>query len=398
MSMRIVHVITGLSLGGAEMALYRLLSAMDRERFHPAVVSLSGDGPVGARIKGLAIPVHAIGLRPGISMAAAVWRLARTLGRLRADLVQGWQYHGSLAAQFAQLALGLRAPVLWNIRHCVYDLAAEKRLTAAVVKLGARFSHRADRVIYVAQASALQHEALGYRADKRVILPNGFDTGRFAPCDDARIRLRHDLGLAPSTVLIGSIARYHPMKDHANFLRAASECARAHPDTHFVLAGDRVDPSNVALTGLVGSLGLAIRAHLLGRRDDAHRVLAGQDIATSASYSEAFPNVIGEAMACGVPCVATDVGDSARVVGETGRTVPARQPRALARAWADLIDMGRDGRVALGLAARCRIVEHYGLPSVVARYERLYDDLGRRPETVGQAAAVGSGAPRGCLE
>jgi glycosyltransferase involved in cell wall biosynthesis len=267
------------------------------------------------------------------------------------------------------------------------------------VRLGARLSHRAERVIYVAQTSALQHEALGYRADKRVILPNGFDTGRFAPCDDARLQLRHDLGLAPSTVLIGSIARYHPMKDHANFLRAAHECVRAHPDTHFVLAGDRVDPSNVTLARLVDSLGLASRAHLLGRRDDAPHVLAGLDIATSASYSEAFPNVIGEAMACGVPCVVTDVGDSALVVGETGRTVPPRQPRALARAWADLIELGRNGRVAMGQTARRRIVEHYGLRSVVSRYERLYEDLaGRRPGPVGQATDVGSGAARNCLE
>jgi glycosyltransferase involved in cell wall biosynthesis len=391
-SLRVVHVITGLGVGGAETALYRILSAMDRRRFDPVVVSLAGDGPVGERIKALDVPVHSIGLRVAPSAPAAFGRFLQLLGELRADLLQGWQYHGSLAAQFAQALPGRRVPVLWNIRHCVYDLGQEKRLTAAVVRLGARLSRQAARLIYVSHTSAFQHEALGYRADRRVVVPNGFDTERFVPSDDARGRLRAELGLPASAELIGKLARYHPVKDHANFLAAASNLRRSHPDVHFVLGGDGVDPSNRALMRLVGSLGLEGRMHLLGPRHDVHRLVPGLDIAVSASSSEAFPNVIGEAMACGVPCVATDVGDSALVIGETGRVVPPRQPRALAEAWRDLLDLGRDVRADLGLRARRRIVEHYALPSVVARYEQLYDELGASaPRDVGRLATVRAG-------
>jgi glycosyltransferase involved in cell wall biosynthesis len=376
-TLRIAHVITGLALGGAETALYRLLATMDRERFEPAVVSLSGDGPVGARIRALGVPVHALELRAAPTLPATAWRLVRTLARLGADLVQGWQYHGSLAAQLTQPWLPWRTPVLWNIRHCIYDLRDEKRLTAAAVRLGARLSGRAARLIYVARASAVQHEALGYRSDRRVVLPNGFDTERFAPNPEARRRLRAELGLPGSAVLIGHVARYHPMKDHANFLAAARELRRSHSDVHFVLAGDRVDPSNGVLARDVGALGLGRHAHLLGRRDDVPDVLAALDIATSASYSEAFPNVIGEAMACGVPCVATDVGDSALIMGDAGRLVPPRHSAALAEAWRAVLALGEDGRAALGRQGRRRIVAEYGLRAIAGRYEDLYEETGR---------------------
>lgn len=376
-----MHIINGLSVGGAEMMLYKLLSAMDRTRFESVVVSLTGDGPLSARIADLDVPVHRIGLRVDGTAPAAGWRFMSVIRRLRVDLVQGWQYHGSLAARFAQMLLPHRVPMLWNIRHSISDLRDEPRMTAAVARLGARFSHAAARIVYAARTSALQHEALGYRADTRVVLPNGFDTERFVPSDEARLRLRDELGLAPSTPVIGKIARYHRMKDHAGFFQAANLLLRSQPGVHFVLAGDNVDRANAEMARLIDTPALAERTHLLGRRDDVHHLVAAVDILTSASaYGEGFPNVIGEAMACGVPCVATDVGDSAAIIGDLGRVVPPRQPGALAAAWTDLLALDRAGRVALGLMARRRIVEQYGLRSVVARYEELYDDVGTRRE------------------
>jgi glycosyltransferase involved in cell wall biosynthesis len=384
--MRILHIINGLSVGGAEMMLYKLLATMDRQRFVPVVIALTGQGPLTARIAELGVPVVSVGFSLGVSAPRAAQRFRRAVRRLRVDLVQGWQYYGNLAAGLAQLWLPRRVPVVWNIRHSITDLADEKRMTVAAVKLGARLCHRTERIIYAARTSAQQHEALGYRADKRIVLPNGFDTQRFAPSDEARRRLRHDLGLAPSTLLIGKIARYHPMKDHAGFLQAAHQLAPAQPDVHFVLAGDGVDRSNAALRRLIEAYGLAGRVHLLGRRDDVQDVVAGLDVLTSAAaYGEAFPNVLGEAMACGVPCVATDVGDSALVVGAYGCVTPPRQPEALATAWTSLIEMGEDGRMALGLAGRRHVVEQYALPSIAARYEALYDEIGR--------AAAGPGHP-----
>jgi glycosyltransferase involved in cell wall biosynthesis len=377
-TMRIVHLINGLSTGGAEMMLYKLLSAMNREQFDPVVVSLTKHGALEERIKKLCVPIQSIGIQRGLPTPIAVWRLIRTVKHISPDLIQGWQYHGNLAAQLAQMFLKHRVPVLWNIRHSIYDLCQEKRMTAIMVKLGAQLSYKPERVIYVAQVSAIQHEALGYRAEKRLILPNGFDIQHFIPSEQARFQLREELRLSPSTIIIGKIARYHPMKDHTNFLRAAAHLLQSHPDVNFLLAGKNVDRTNSTLMALINELNLGARIHLLGERDDVHRIIAGLDIFSSASYSEGFPNVIGEAMACGVPCVATDVGDSALIIGELGRVVPPKQPETLAEAWRMLIEMGHAERVKLGAMARRHIEEYYSLSSIVSRYEQLYSDIGEK--------------------
>jgi glycosyltransferase involved in cell wall biosynthesis len=374
--MRIVHLITSLSMGGAQMMLYKLLSATDRKRFDPVVISLTDHGALHEQINKLGVPVHSVGMHSGVPTPAAVCRLIRTVKHASPDLIQGWQYHGNLAAQFAERFLATRVPVLWNIRHSIHTLYDEKLMTAVVVKLGALFSHKPERVIYVAQTSAIQHEVLGYRTEKRVILPNGFDMQGFLPSDQARLQLRVELGLNPSTIIIGKIARYHAMKDHTNFLHAAAYLSRLYPGVHFLLAGEKIAKTNAALMRLINKLNLDARIHLLGERNDIHRIIAALDIVTSASsYGEGFPNVIGEAMASGVPCVATDVGDSALIIGDLGQVVPPRQPQALAQAWCTLIDMGRTERLTLGLMARRHIKEVYSLPSIIFRYEQLYKDI-----------------------
>lgn len=376
---RILHVITSLDADGAQAMLCKLLAATERSPSDLAVVSLTGPGPLGPRIEALGIRVHALHMGSPPTVARGLARLARLVRAMRPDLIQGWMYHANLAALLARTLARARVPVVWNIRHTPHRLAYEKRLTAATIRLGAWCSGHAERIVYVAEESAARHEALGYRPDRRLVIPNGFDTGRFAPSTPARVELRSGLGLAPSTVLIGQVCRYHPLKDHAGFLRAAALLSRSRPDARFVLAGRGLDRSNTAVLGLVRELGLVERVHLLGETSDPARLLAGLDIATLASYSgEGFPNVIGEAMSCGVPCVVTDVGASARLVDGTGRVVPAREPAALARAWSELIDLGPEGRAALGVAARRRIQDHFALPAVVARYEALYEDVAWR--------------------
>jgi glycosyltransferase involved in cell wall biosynthesis len=374
--MRIVHIITSLFSDGAQTALYRLLSTMNREVFDPIVVSLTNRASAAERIERLGVPVFAVGIRPEQPTPPAFWRLIRTVRQLKPDLIQGWMYHSNLAAELVHMFLPNRVPVLWNIRHSIQNIANEKRTTAAMIKIGARLSHRPERIIYVGQSSALQHEALGYRADKRAVIPNGFDTQRFLPSEKTRTRIREELGLDICTPLIGSIARYHPMKDHGNFLHAAAYLLQWHPNVHFLLAGRNVDETNPSLTALIQNLGLGARTHLLGEQEGISSVMASLDIAgSSSSFGEGFPNVVAEAMACGVPCVVTDVGDSALIVGNTGRVVPPKDPQALALAWRELIDMGLEERIKLGVAARRRIKEHFSLAAVVSRYEDLYKHI-----------------------
>ena len=217
------------------------------------------------------------------------------------------------------------------------------------------------------------HVALGYDADKFVIIPNGFDLAEFKPDPASRRDLRTELGLDAETPLIGMSARYDPQKDHVGFVAAAAGLSAKHPGVHFVLWGDGIEPRNQTLSDAIARAGMEKKFHLLGRRADVARITTGLDIASlSSAYGEAFPNVIGEAMACGVPCVGTDVGDTASIIGETGRTVAARDPGALANAWSELISLGTEGRTALGAAARLRAETCFSIAAMVARYEALY--------------------------
>jgi len=371
--MKICHIITGLSTGGAEMMLYKLLSAADRSRFTPVVISLMDYGTLGKRIKALDVPIYTLDMVPGRSTPAALWRLIRLVRQLHPNLIQGWMYHGNIAALLAGVVASENVPVLWNIRQSLYSLKNEKRLTAFIIRLGALFSSRPVHIIYNSRLSAHQHELLGYASDRTQIIPNGFDCNRFRPSEAARLKIRNLLGLKKSAFLIGLIARWHPMKDHSNFIHAAELMETRGHDVYFVLAGRGVDKNNSNLMKIIQEKGLTDKMYLLGERTDVPSLMAGLDIVSSSSaWGEGFPNVVGEAMACGIPCVVTDVGDSAWVVGNTGIVIPPRDPEALANAWKWLIDLGRAGRIKLGRAARERVLEKFSLAQVVENYEQLY--------------------------
>jgi glycosyltransferase involved in cell wall biosynthesis len=384
--MRVMHVITGLSTGGAETMLLKLLSAASGSMEH-VVVSLGDEGTIGPRISALGVPVHCLGLRrnaPNPFRALSILPLAR---RIAPQLIQGWMYHGNLMGSLAAFALrkstlpesALRnmprqkPPVLWNIRQTVYDLGRERWLTAKLIRLGARLSSSTAAIIYNSQTSAGQHEELGYRAEKRVIIPNGFDCQVLRPDEAARKAVRAELGIADDTVLVGLIARYHPMKDHIGFIKAAALVVQSHPQTRFVLAGTGISSKQPELAEAIQQNKLGDRVILLGERSDIPRLNNAFDIGCSASaWGEGFSNSTGEAMACGVPCAVTDVGDSAYIVADSGFVAPPRAPEALASAIGRLVEIGRSGRQQLGAKARQRIETEFSLSSIVQNYETLY--------------------------
>lgn len=379
---KVLHLITGLQTGGAEMMLYKLLFASNRGAFPAAVVSLMDRGTMGDKIAALGVPVYTLGLNSLWTFPRALRALRKIVRAFAPDVVQGWMYHANLAAQWA--AWGRHIPVVWNVRHSLYDLRLEKRTTQLVLRLSRRLCTRPSAIIYNAEISARQHEAFGYPAAKRVVIANGFELDRFVPSERARALLRQELSLPAGTLLIGMVARYHPMKDHCTFLQAVAQLHEAHPEVHYVLAGRGVTGDNGDLAQAIESLKLK-HIHLLGERSDMPALTAALDIATSASaYGEGFSNVLGEAMACGIPCVTTDVGDSGMIVADTGVVVPPRSPEALAAGWRTLLELGTEGRHALGLTARRRIEGQFSLNAVVQQYQRLYQRLVKGKETAAE--------------
>lgn len=374
---RLTFLTTGLMTGGAEMMLLKLCSRLDRHRFAPSVVSLSAAGALQSRLRSLGVPVYSAGMRRGWPSLSGLLRLRAVMATLQPDVIQGWMYHGNLAA----MLLGHNRPVVMGIRQSLYGLDKERALTRGVIRFGAWLSRYASSVVYNSQTSARQHEAFGFAVSRTRIIPNGFDTNLFCPDPSAASRIKHELGLSDDVILIGLIGRYHPMKDHRTFLSAAALLSQRFPAARFLLAGTGVDAGNTELATLIGTLGLSRRILLLGERNDMPQINAALDIASSTSaWGEGFANVVGEAMSCGVPCVVTDIGDSAWVVGDAGQVVPAGDPQAMAEAWESLIELGGSGREALGRRARQRIVECFSLESVVKRYEKLYENVIMRRE------------------
>lgn len=374
--LKIVHIITGLAPDGAETMLYKLLGSMDRSRYENVVISLMDKNTaIGQALESIGVPVYSLGLKTGKPTLSALWRIASMLGKLRPDVIQGWMYHGNLAATLGKMLGARQSPVLWNIHHSLNDIDNEKRLTRIIIHLGRLLARTTKGIIYVSKQSAIQHERKGYPHELTRLIPNGFDCQQFSPSATAREGLLNEIQANVGDVLIGLIGRYHPVKDHASFIGAAKYLSARHPEVQYVLAGRDVDEGNKELMDVIHMNKLDARFHLLGERADIFNVMAGLDIVVSSSASEAFPLAIGEAMACGVPCVVTDVGDSAWIVGETGSVVPPRDAAALAEGLSGMIEKGPAERARLGALARQRIIDNFSLQHITAQFERLYDEV-----------------------
>jgi glycosyltransferase involved in cell wall biosynthesis len=373
--MKILHVITDLNMGGAEMVLFRLLASQDQQGFSSQVVSLTDVGSLGERISSHGIPISSLGVRPGFPSPRLVTGLVESIRAWKPDLIQSWMYHADLSAGIAAKWVG-NPPLVWGLHHTVANRKSLKPATYAVARVNAWLSYSLPvKVVCCAEATRRTHIGLGYDPARMITIPNGIDVTVFRPDPIARYDVRMELGQPADIPLIGLCARFDPLKDFENFIKAAGLLHAKHPEVHFVLWGSNVDSRNENLGLWLKTAGVEKVVHLLGFRQDTPRLMASLDIFGLSSLSEAFPLVVGETMACAVPCVVTDVGDSAVLVGETGKVVPARDPIALADAWESLLARSLNERKELGSLARQQIIDHYSLEKMTATYNQLYRDI-----------------------
>jgi glycosyltransferase involved in cell wall biosynthesis len=370
-SFRIAYIITGLNTGGAETMLERLVCSLPSSiELH--VFSLTTLGTIGPRLQARGVHVEALGMRPGLPSPRLFARLVRRLVRLRPDVVHTWMYHADLVGGLAARIAGTRA-LIWGVHHSNLDVDANKASTLRVVRACARLSAwLPQRIACVAHKARDAHAAFGYAADRMVVIPNGFDLGRFAPDPLARLSVRSELGLPADTPLVGMVGRFDPQKNHRGFAAAMQRLRARRPDVRAVLAGERIDPKNSDLLQWLRDADVVDSCHLLGRRDDVPRLMAALDVLMLPSIGEAFPNVVGEAMACGVPCAVTDVGDAAEIVGELGRVVPSGDMPALADAVAELLSLPAPAREILSSSAQHAIRRRFDIAVIARRYEDEY--------------------------
>lgn len=369
--LRVLHIITSLDVGGAEVMLAKLLSAMNREQFSSSVVCLLPTGPVGKKIQEQGISVQSLNLSRGKINLLGLTRLAGIVRSFAPHVVMSWLYHADLLATACR-PLYFKAPFIWNVRCSDLDFSAYRPLTGRVVKTLARLSFVPDAVVVNSRAGQKAHENLGYRPKLWEFIPNGFDQNAFTPDATLRSKTRSELGLLPKHLVAGMAARFDPSKGHAVFLKAAARVLKQIPDARFLLCGKDVTPQNETLAGLIRQLSLEGACLLAGPRSDMAGIYNAFDVLVSASLTEGFSNSIGEGMACGLPCVVTDAGDSAFIVGPKQRVVPPGNVDALADALIEVLGMGQNARLAMGADARQRVLEHFALPAVAARYEEFF--------------------------
>ncbi|MCI5209635.1 MAG: glycosyltransferase [Candidatus Electrothrix sp. ATG2] len=372
---RILHIITGLATGGAEQVLYNLFNGGLTKYFSNHVISLSDEGTIGPRIRELGVPITTLDIRRGFPSFSALSKLRRVTNEVKPDIIQGWMYHGNLAATLARsLAVG-RPMLAWSIHHSLNELRHEKPMTRQVIRANRYVSSFPESIHYCSQLSQKLHEKFGFVAKNGLFIPNGINTQRFLFSSAARQRIRTELDIAPNAQVIGHVARFHPMKNHQIFIQAATDLAIRYPDVHFLLVGRDIIPDNAIITPMI-PMKVSNRFHLLGERSDVPNLMSAMDIfCLSSSWGEAFPLVLGEAMVTGIPCVATDIGDSAIIIGDTGVIVPPGNKHALTTGLESILTMSPKERSALGTKAQARIEANYTLEVIVDQYIMMYEQL-----------------------
>jgi glycosyltransferase involved in cell wall biosynthesis len=369
--MKVLFLIRCLTYGGAERQLVLLANQL-AARGHDVILAVFyGGGPLERDLDGSGVRLVALDKRSRWDLIPVLWRLIRILQRERPSILHGYMTDSNLAAWAAHF-LRPRSKLFWGVRASNMESENYDWLTAINTSIESRLSRFADRILVNSRAGLDYSAGRGFPRDKMIHIPNGIDTNRFRPLGGARWRMRAEWGYASSDKVIGLVGRLDPMKDHATFLRAAAILTQKQADARFICVGEGPGDYRRKLVALSRDLGIGDKVQWAAARPDMTAVYNALDVFCSSSrYGEGFPNVIGEAMACGIPCVVTDVGDSAYIVADTGAVVHPNDPEALAEALKKQLD-----NLSPSTSGRDRILRNFTVAHLVDRTETaLWDSL-----------------------
>lgn len=370
--MRVLHIITDLDVGGAESMLVNLANEHQKKGIKIKVIGLAADGEIGARIRSNGIDVEALGLQPGRMDLRRIFRCIRIIQDFKPDIIQTWMYHADFVGSLAGLISGHRN-IIWGLHHTYGRGSALKRSTSWLVRVNSRLSHLIPRRIVCCSPSAYEsHAEFGYAKNKMIVIFNGIDLKKFQNDPTSSASVRSELSINPESILIGMVARFHPSKNHHMFIKAANQLLSSQMDIHFILAGRDVTPENNILLEWINSTIKPDRFHLLGQRDDMVRLYSALDILTLPSNEEALPLTLVESMACGTPCVATDVGDCKIILSENGICIDRDDVEALINGWTKILSLSRDELINLKENARVRVTDQFDILKIGQDYLDVY--------------------------
>jgi glycosyltransferase involved in cell wall biosynthesis len=367
---RLLFVIRSLHYGGAERQLITLAKGLDKSRFSVSVVTFYDGGGLRPELEGIEnIELLSLQKRGRWDWARCLRRFDGTIGELKPHIVHGYMDSANELGLLARRRTNAR--IVWGLRQALGagelqpDSFCEAWVPHCSYRIGAWLSRFADLIIVNSHAGKAAYIEAGYEGEHMLVIHNGIDTQRFRPDFAARCGLRHEWGIGESEVLIGLVARLDPVKDHQNFLRAAALLSKLRSNVRFVCIGNGPAAYGHELQALAHGLGLRNPLQWIEAHRDMPAVHNALDLASCTSTSEGFCNAIGEAMACGTPCIVTDVGDSALIVGDPNRVVPPGNPQAMAAAWQRVLHLSGAQRAMLSQASRQKIDQEFSLRHLV---------------------------------
>ncbi|MDA0284253.1 MAG: glycosyltransferase [Planctomycetota bacterium] len=382
---RVCSIINGTGgEGGAERMLQRVIRRGNTSEFEHLVLSIRNFQQVAAELSAEGINVQSLNVQSAYyKLPHAVLQLASRIRKFKPDVIQSWMYMADFFGGIASHLASPATPVIWTIRHATLDPAIDSRALRGCAAGCARLSRRIpSKITLNSHAAVPTHVAAGYEESKMQVIPNGFDVERFAPSPQLRVETRARLGIPQDVPVVGRVARFHANKDHITFLKAARQVLTQRPDVRFLVCGEPQTITTRQVQNDINSFGLTDAVQLVELQSDIVPLNCSFDIATCSSLTEAFPNVLGEAMSCAVPCVSTDVGDAAQIIADTGRIVPPLSPSLFAEALLDLLNLPDAGRRQLGHAARQRVIDNYELTRSTETFLDLWRQLaGRQTDT-----------------
>jgi len=369
-------LIRSLNIGGTERQIIELIKGLDNNRFDITIGLFYNEGALIEEIKSMPW-IHVISLNKSgrWDVIRFVFRFIKLLKALQPDILYSFLPDANIVGLVAGRLSGVKR-IVWGVRASNMDVSRYDWLARISLRLSAFLSRFPDAIIANSFGGIKFHRNIGYNTNRMMIIQNGIDIDRFKPDHSAGLRVRDEWSIDEKKVLIGLVGRLDPMKDHTTFLQAVKTFDKEERSVRFVCIGYGKEPYKSEIHSLCRRLGLDGSLIWTGERYDMNVVYNAMDIVTSSSsFGEGFPNVIGEAMACGVPCVVTDVGDSAIIVGETGIVVPPKDPQALADGWRSMLKRLNDKSYSIKEKARARIVSHYNSEIFIQKTSKKFLDL-----------------------
>lgn len=369
---KIIHVIIGLDVGGAESMLKKLVRSQvkDFEKYEHSVVSLTTIGAIGKELKQEGVEVKALGMNTAFSSFLVILKLIKIFKFKKPDVVQTWMYHADLIGGVAAAIAGVKC-ILWGIRSTNIRLG-NSRLTSIVQKVCALLSyHIPTKIVCVAEKSMNAHVNAGYDKSKMLVINNGFDLERFLFAEKERKKIRDNLGVKNNFV-IGSVGRFNPAKNHFLLISVVEKIIPYGVDIVFLLVGRGVNNTENEFYKKIKEKGLLSYFLLIGEVSDIRKYYQAMDVFCLHSDTEGFPNVLGEAMASGLPCISTDAGDARKILGDDSMVVDCGDADGIAERIVRLQRLSSLERGRMGKVNMEKIKENYSIKKISQKFQDLY--------------------------